>query len=101
MSLVDIFACITGGNFPAVPGSTQQAYSKSSFAVFLATPPLGIISILAPNVEACLADDVARRLHGNEVPLGEYLKEELNDERERVNILFYRTCLGRLKWMIT
>jgi hypothetical protein len=82
-SLESLFAGITTGNFNAVPGFTaeigavvgvavQGAYSKTFFTVFSCTLPFGALAMAAAslvlNVKSYFTDDVARRLHGSEVP---------------------------------
>jgi hypothetical protein len=58
---------ITAGITAAAQEAARNAYSISYRTVFLCTLPFGVIlliaSVLAPNVEDYLTDDVARRLH--------------------------------------
>ncbi|KAF2278923.1 fungal trichothecene efflux pump [Westerdykella ornata] len=78
-SLPALFTGISTGNFSAVQGMTPEimaivgaqvkhAYGLAYRTVFLCTLPFGalllIASLLTPNVDKYLTDEVARKLHG-------------------------------------
>jgi hypothetical protein len=92
-SLPALFAGITAGNFSAVPDITpgiiaivgdqvKHAYSLAFRTVFLCTLPFGVLlliaSVLSPNVEDYLTDEVARKLGGGEKTA--VVRKEMIDE---------------------
>lgn len=97
-SLTQLFAGITAGSLENVPGITpaieevvghavKHAYSMSFRTVFLCTLPFGAIilvaAIMSPNVEDYLTDDVARKLQGKSVTVGEKTLSEKDAEYDQ------------------
>jgi hypothetical protein len=96
-SVPSLLASLSTGNFTGVEGitadittavrvATWDAYSISYRTVFLCTLPFGVIlliaSVLAPNVEDYLTDEVARRLHmPNEEKMDVKHKDLMMDDR--------------------
>jgi MFS family permease len=87
-SLLALFQAMTLGDFSAVPGisteiiaatgaAVKDAYALSFRTVFLCTLPFGallmVAALFSPNVEQCLTNEVARKMHGK---IGEIEREQ-------------------------